>query len=104
VSLNLSIKTTGIKPNLFEQMERRIKRDFKRACKNVQLEAQNLAPVKTGQLKNSIELVDLGDSVFIGSKTPYAGYMEFGTKKIRPVAFLRRALAKLLLKFKASVI
>jgi HK97 gp10 family phage protein len=54
------------------------------ACEEVQVEAQNIVPVDTGDLRNSItvQTVSLEGSTVKGTvaaNQPYAAYVEFGT-------------------------
>lgn len=43
-------------------------------------EMESLVPVRTGRLKQSIQIRVQGMAITIGPDTPYAGYVEFGTK------------------------
>ena len=56
-------------------------------------EMQVRVPVDSGDLKKSLAIRVTGDRVIIGPDTPYAGYVEFGTKphEIRPKT--KKALA-----------
>lgn len=51
--------------------------------------AANVAPHKTGALKNSIAHVVNGNEVQIGTNIPYAIYQELGTSKIDGKHFLQ---------------
>jgi len=54
--------------------------------------ARQLAPVKTGRLRASI-YSQISDWILtVGAKAPYARYLEFGTRWIRPRHFLLRAI------------
>lgn len=56
--------------------------------------AKNLAPVDTGNLRNSISTKPSGDKeVQIGTGVEYAIYQELGTRKMAPHAFLRPGIA-----------
>lgn len=47
-------------------------------------EAQDIVPVRTGNLKNSIAVVAGHNQVYVGpdvSKAPYASYVEYGTRE-----------------------
>lgn len=46
--------------------------------------AKKLAPVDTGNLRNSISHKVVEDAAHIGTNTEYAPYMEFGTGKYTP--------------------
>jgi HK97 gp10 family phage protein len=55
-------------------------------------DAQDNCPVKTGALRSSIKYTVGNESVDIGSDLFYAKFIELGTSKIAPRAFLRLAL------------
>lgn len=62
----------------------------------VKKNAQAGCPVKSGNLRNSIEL-DVDEkkkTVYVGSDLPYALFVEMGTRHNAPVGFLRKAIAK----------
>lgn len=67
-------------------------------AENIRIEAQNIAPVKTGKLKDSIKVFD-GDNKnekLIGTKTTtYALFVELGTIKMDPQPYLRPSLDKI---------
>lgn len=62
-------------------------------------EAKRRVPVKTGRLKLSLDYLvtrirngwrlRYGSGVQAGDEVPYARYQEYGTKRIKPVRFLR---------------
>ena len=54
--------------------------------------ASQLAPVKTGRLRASIYSQISDWTLTVGAKAPYARYLEFGTRWIRPRHFLLRAI------------
>ena len=54
--------------------------------------ARQLAPVKTGRLRASIYSQISDWTLTVGAKAPYACYLEFGTRWIRPRHFLLRAI------------
>jgi len=60
--------------------------------------ARELAPVRTGMLKAGIysQLTDW--TLKIGAKAPYARYVEFGTRWIRPRHFLLNAIEENLIR------
>ncbi len=60
--------------------------------------ARELAPVRTGRLRGSI-YSQLADWILkVGAKVPYARYVEFGTRWIRPRHFLLNAIEENLVK------
>jgi len=55
--------------------------------------AQALAPVKTGRLRSSISYEANEMSVTVTAGVFYARFQEYGTRYIRPHAFMRPALS-----------
>jgi len=51
-------------------------------------------PVDTGALKASIYRRVSGNTGYVGSSMPYAGFVEMGTRKMRAQPYLRPALNK----------
>lgn len=45
----------------------------------------------TGRLRDSIQIVPLGDTALVGTNLPYAKYLEFGTATMPPRPFISRA-------------
>jgi HK97 gp10 family phage protein len=71
---------------------------LKQVAMEVVADAQMYAPYDTGALKNSIaagplQRVGSRSEIDIGSDLFYAPFQEFGTRHIRPKAFLGRAIA-----------
>lgn len=62
----------------------------------VERTAKRLAPVDTGRLRSSIGHTLVRDSegllALVGSRVAYAGYVEYGTRKMRARPYLRPAL------------
>lgn len=56
--------------------------------------AKQLAPVDTGNLRNSITHMPLGgeDAEVVGTSVSYAPYQELGTRKMKAHPFLRPAI------------
>lgn len=54
--------------------------------------AQNLCPVETGNLKDSIEAAVENGKCTVGSKVPYAVFVEYGTIRKHAEPFLGPAL------------
>ena len=64
-------------------------------AENVRVEAQDIVPVRTGQLRDSIEVFDGDDKneKLIGSvTTTYALFVELGTSRMDAQPYLRPAL------------
>ena len=60
----------------------------------VEGQAVSLAPVDTGNLKNSITHQVKEDEARIGTNTDYGPYLEFGTRKMPAQPYLRPAFDK----------
>ena len=56
-------------------------------------QAKALAPVDTGQLKNSIEWGRDGEDLIVGTNNDHAVYQEFGTRNMTAQPYLRPAVA-----------
>jgi len=54
--------------------------------------AQSLSSAKTGKLRNSIYSQVEDWIAKVGASAPYAVYQEFGTRFIKPIRFLSRAM------------
>jgi HK97 gp10 family phage protein len=54
--------------------------------------AQELAPVRTGFLKENIVATQEGTNVAVEAQAPYSGYVEYGTSKQPAQPFLRPAV------------
>jgi len=63
---------------------------------NLEFEAVKRVPVDTGNLKASIQSGVDGDTVWVGAgfteEVSYAKYVEFGTRFMKPIPFLRPAI------------
>ncbi len=55
-------------------------------------EAKACCPVRTGRLKNSIQLSRKGNSAVIGTDVEYAPAVELGTERQQPKSFLGRGI------------
>jgi len=65
--------------------------------------AKQLAPVRTGRLRASIYSRLADWILIIGAKAPYARYIEFGTRWIRPRHFLLGAMQENLSKIENTI-
>ena len=55
-------------------------------------EAKTCCPVRTGRLKNSIQLSRKGNTAVIGTDVEYAPAVELGTERQQPKSFLGRGI------------
>lgn len=63
--------------------------------------AKQLAPVDTGNLRNSITHRQLdGDTEIVGSAVEYAPYQELGTRKMKAQPYLRPAIENHIQEYK----
>lgn len=81
---------------LFDSAEGPVGKELVRRALRVHRRAKQLAPVDTGRLRSSVEYEVGRDSrglvARIGTDVHYAIYLEFGTRRMTPRAFLRPAL------------
>lgn len=52
---------------------------LQQACAMVEATAKKNCPVDTGELRNSIDFVVVGDAGYVGTNKEYAPYVEYGT-------------------------
>jgi len=70
-----------------------INKGVERTAAKIKKLAIRFAPVDTGRLRGSIGIWYISEnSVFVGTILDYAGYVEYGTIKMRPQPYLRPAL------------
>ena len=66
-----------------------------RLCEDIAVDARRMAPVLTGDLRNSIDVLGVSNGVGrVGAgdaSVDYAAYVELGTRKMAPQPFLRPA-------------
>lgn len=65
--------------------------------------ARDLVPVDTGFLKSSIKVRNFAHSSQVEARAKYAGYVEFGTWKMKAQPYLRPALRAQLGEIKKAV-
>ena len=74
-------------------MRSRIDETLNHEVANMQVEAQSLAPRRTGYLASTVYAERTGEWAFkLGAKARYAYFVEFGTRFIRARRFLSQAL------------
>jgi HK97 gp10 family phage protein len=61
------------------------------SAQRVQRDARRFAPVRTGALRDGIEVTDDGLSSSVVSTVRYADYVEFGTSDTAPQPYMRPA-------------
>lgn len=68
---------------------------IERLCQDIATDAARLAPVLTGDLRNTVQVLGVQDGVGrVGAgndHVDYAGYVELGTRKMAAQAYLKPA-------------
>jgi len=78
---------------LDQAVSRRVDDALSREVSEMRMAAQRLAPMRTGNLASSIFSERTGECAFkMGARTPYAVFVEFGTRFTHARRFLARAL------------
>lgn len=67
---------------------------LEKKAKEIRDEAKRLAPVDTGNLRDSIDCFKIVDYWYVGSPLSYAAMVEFGTIKMAAQPYLRPAIEK----------
>lgn len=100
--MNIKVELQGKEELIqkFDRLNEKIKQQINKlvatAAVNTQRDAKLRVPVRTGALRNSIMVqIDRGvyDSVFasVGAFMPYASYVEYGTRFMKPRPYLMPA-------------
>ena len=98
MSVEVSIAVSGIEElrQKMKKLDSRLKRGvndkLREAGNLIRERAKNLAPVRTGRLRSSIFSQVEDWTLEVGTNAPYARYVEFGTRWIRPRYFMLRAI------------
>lgn len=64
----------------------------RKSAHDIEADAKAFAPVDTGNLRNSIGVSTFGLSAEIGPTAAYGSYVEFGTSRAAPAAYMGPAL------------
>lgn len=89
----MAFKFTSHKKEVLEEMQAAIDRSLERIGMRAERHAKvEFVPVDTGRLKNSISHAVSGSKAIIGTNVEYAPYVELGTSRRSPHAFLRPAV------------
>lgn len=75
--------------------EREINSALRKTAEKAYRAAKEECPVRTGKLRNSIELICSDNSAEIGSRLDYAAAVELGTGRTAPNPFLGRAAERI---------
>lgn len=75
-----------------------------RAAARVEVEAKRIAPWRTGALCRSILSKKIGEAEYtVGASVHYAGYVEYGTSRMREQPYMRPATEKALAEMDAEI-
>lgn len=67
-------------------------------------QAKGRAPVRTGRLKRSINVRRVGEASYrISADTPYSGYVEHGTGRMKPQPYMRPAIEQVAKELRPEV-
>jgi len=95
---SVDIEITGAKEfaqkmeQLDHSMQRHVRGNLQRLGEDIQATSRRMCPVRTGRLRDSIYSKIEDWAVKVGASAPYARFIEFGTRYIRPFYFLTEAL------------
>ena len=98
MSVEVTLDVKGVRElknkitSLNRGMQKQIYHQLHRLGSSINNLAKQLAPVRTGRLRSSIYSKVKDWTLIVGAKVPYACYVEFGTRYIRPRRFLTRAI------------
>jgi len=85
LSTKLMILPDGIREEVYNS--------FNTICDEIVADAKGICPVRTGRLQHSIYGNVSRDLILkLGATAPYARYVEYGTSRMAPRAFLSTAL------------
>jgi HK97 gp10 family phage protein len=91
----------------FKSIEASLNRDVKTAAVETQNDAKSASPVDTGALRSGWQMRERGKTngieVEVFNVVPYAGYVEYGTRKQRAQPMLRPAVNKAVAKLKTKI-
>lgn len=96
-----------VNPDVMQAIIDGVEKGIITLCSNIRSQAVVLAPVDTGELRNSIvwktSKANIGEIAgvaepeemegYVGTGLEYAPYQEFGTRRMAPQPFLRPAIA-----------
>lgn len=109
MSVEIQLKIDGIEElktkmkKLDSELKRKISNKLVEIGNLIKERARELAPVRTGRLRASIFSQVIGWTLTIGAKAPYARYVEFGTRWIRPRHFMLNAIQENLTKIEGMM-
>ena len=105
VEISINVKGTEELSQKIGKLDSKLKRGVSDRLREVgtliEEKARSLAPVRTGRLRSSIFSQVEGWKLKVGAKAPYARYVEFGTRWIKPRYFMLQAVQENTSKIKS---
>ena len=98
MSVEVSITVSGMEElrrkinKLNSELKRKVNDELRKIGSLISERAKNLAPIRTGRLRSSIFSRVEDWTLKVGANAPYARYVEFGTRWIKPRHFMLRAV------------
>ena len=92
--VSVKVTTTNRFPEIRRKGIAAVEDAIKAIADDVLEDAKRRAPVETGRLRDSIELVIVGSTAYIRVGAPYAKFVEFGAVHAPAHPFLRPAVRK----------
>lgn len=80
----ITVKINDNVQKVLEELDAKIYTALARCGREAAERAAALAPIETGELKQSMTYQIKGDTAYIGSNVEYAAYVELGTGKYYP--------------------
>lgn len=91
-------------PELRGQLRQRASQVVRKAAFDIEARAKQVVPVRTGNLKNSIQTTMESDlTAVVGTAVEYAPYVELGTRKMAPRPYLGPAAEAVRPSFEAAM-
>lgn len=91
-------------PELRGQLRQRASQAVRKAALDIEARAKQVVPVRTGNLKNSIQTTMESDlTAVVETAVEYAPYVELGTRRMAPRPFLGPAAEAVKPSFEAAV-
>jgi HK97 gp10 family phage protein len=76
----------------FAKIEDQINAGLDEAGNEIVIYAQQIVPVRSGRLRNSIGYTVADGTLTIYATAPYAAYVEFGTRRMKSEPYIRPAI------------
>lgn len=89
----MDVKFTSHKDEVISEAKSSIEKALERIGLRAERNAKSYCPVDTGRLRNSISHATDDTRAVIGTNVEYAPYVELGTSKRSPHAYLKPAVA-----------